>query len=105
MIQRSFQSLPALLLLGAVALVGTLRAEPESPKNSPSTYQADRALLADGLFRRGLYRMAEQEYQAVLATNPNPIYFFRLGECYRKQDKNDEADKAYRRVIELAPTQ
>ena len=104
MIQRSFQSLPALLLLGAVVLVGTLRAEPESPKNSPSTYQEDRALLADGLFRRGLYRMAEQEYQAVLATNPNPIYFFRLGECYRKQDKSDEADKAYRRVIELAPT-
>ncbi|MGN1360608.1 MAG: tetratricopeptide repeat protein, partial [Kiritimatiellia bacterium] len=104
MIPRPFQRLPVSLLLGAVALAGTLRAEPAPPTNPPSARQEERALLADGLFRRGLYRMAEQEYQAVLASNPNPIYLFRLGECCRKQNKNDEADKAYRRVIELAPT-
>lgn len=90
----------ASLLLAFALLVSQTFA---SETNSAVTASQDRVLLADGLYRRGLYRMAEQEYVAVISNTPTAVYWFRLGECRRKLKKDAEAEQAYRRVIELEP--
>jgi len=69
---------------------------------------SDRLLLADGLFRRGMFDLAVREYVVVAAdTNAPPAdpagVLFRIGECHRRLKQPDEADAAYRRLIDAYP--
>ena len=67
----------------------------------------DRMQLADGLFRRSLFDLAAREY-AALAETPDvqalDNVLFRLGECYRRIKKLQEAEATYRRLVESFPT-
>ena len=67
----------------------------------------DRMLFADGLFSRGLYEMAAQEYRMLVQTPPQgflvDVALFRLAECARQQGDKKEAERTYRQLIEGYP--
>ena len=66
----------------------------------------DRRLLADALYARGMHEQAIQEY-AALAANPSlderDVVLFRLGESYRRINRNVEAEHAYARLVKEFP--
>jgi len=76
-------------LLTAVCVV---RAAPEA--------DAERLQLADGLYSRGMYRLAAREYEAFLLEFPDSkkidVVLFRMGESYRQEGRHVEAEKAFR---------
>ncbi len=63
----------------------------------------DRLRFADGLYARGMHKMAIQEYRGFLENPPDvtnaAVAYFRLGECYRKLGNRPEAEKAFRTVF------
>lgn len=63
----------------------------------------DRRLFADGLYARGMYALAVDEYRALLEDVKDlpeqDVVWFRLGECLRLQGDNVAAEQAYRRVF------
>ncbi len=65
--------------------------------------QSDRLNFANGLYARGMYKLAIKEFNGYLADNPdttnNPAIYFRLGESYRELGKLSDADRAYRIVF------
>lgn len=71
------------------------------------------ALLQKGLFEEEANRnldAAIQAYQAVVTQTDKDRQFaatavFRLGECYRKQGKTNEANEEYRRIVREFPDQ
>jgi len=66
----------------------------------------DRQQLADGLFRRNMLDLAAREYAALVETPGAPdldVVLFRLGECYRRLNRMDEANKAYQRLATEFP--
>lgn len=66
----------------------------------------DRLQFADGLLRRDMFELAAKEYLALsMKTNaPNrEAILFRLGECYRKLKRKDEAVATYQRIITEYP--
>jgi TolA-binding protein len=67
----------------------------------------ERVQFADGLFSRGLYDMARQEYEALLARPEPPpdrdVLLFRLAECHRELGSKSDAERAYRALIEAFP--
>jgi len=66
----------------------------------------DRQQLADGLFRRNMLDLAAREYAALVETPGAPdldVVLFRLGECYRRLNRMDEANKAYQRLAKEFP--
>jgi TolA-binding protein len=67
----------------------------------------ERLQFADGLYARGLYALAIQEYNALLASNAvqqtaDQVYF-RRGECHRHLGDRVNADSDYRRVASEFP--
>lgn len=81
--------LASLLVLGWVAPV-------------PSMEPQDRMQFADGMYVRGLYDMAAEEYAALRDESADyqkmDLVLFRLGECYRRLARTEEADIAYAAV-------
>ncbi len=67
----------------------------------------DQLEFADGLFLRGMYDLAEGEYQALLRTATNYAKLdqalFRLAECYRNLTNPAAANLFYQRVIREFP--
>jgi tetratricopeptide (TPR) repeat protein len=66
----------------------------------------DRQQLADGLFRRNMLDLAAREYAALVEVPGAPdldVVLFRLGECYRRLNRMDEANKAYQRLAKEFP--
>lgn len=66
----------------------------------------DRIQFADGLLRRDMFDLAAKEYLALsVKTNaPNKeAVLFRLGECYRKMKRKEEAIQTYQRIISEFP--
>ncbi len=67
----------------------------------------DSTSLADGLFKRSLFDMAAKEYSSILAADParadRDALSYRLGECYRKLNRLDEALAAYRVAADASP--
>jgi TolA-binding protein len=62
----------------------------------------DRLQFADGLLRRDMYELAAKEYVALIGKTNAPnreAILFRLGECYRKLKRKEEAVKTYQRII------
>lgn len=63
----------------------------------------DRIQLADGLFRRGHFDMAAKEYAHLSKESGVPgldSILFRLGESLRRTGKSNEAQAAYKRLID-----
>ena len=55
---------------------------------------SEQRILADGLFARGLYELAEREYQALLSSpslSNRVEVLFRLGECRRQTGRKEKA--------------
>lgn len=77
---------------------------PGKPLDSAST---DQQRFADGLFSRGLYEQAVEEYRRILADDPEYVrmdeVLFRLGEAYRKQKQGPPAERMYLRVVQEFP--
>lgn len=71
------------------------------------TPAVERVQFADGLFSRGLFDMARQEYEALLAAADAPIQrdvlMFRLAECHRELGSKVGAERVYRGMIEAYP--
>ncbi len=65
-----------------------------------SAAEDDRILLGDGFFRRGMYDLAVQEYQAVPTNALTPAVLLRKGECLRRLGKPQEADAVYCQILE-----
>jgi Flp pilus assembly protein TadD len=68
----------------------------------------DRAQLysQDGrnLFQRGRYQDARDSFQAALAIQPNdPALLYNLGQCCDRTDDTANAERAYRRCLEVSP--
>ncbi|MEI6644773.1 MAG: tetratricopeptide repeat protein [bacterium] len=66
----------------------------------------DRLQFADGLLRRDMYDLAAKEYIALSSKTNAPnkeAVLFRLGECYRKLKRNEEASRTYQRIISEFP--
>jgi TolA-binding protein len=67
---------------------------------------ADRRLLADALYARGLHEQAMREY-AALAADPaldeRDVVLFRLGESCRRLARNADAERAYARLVTEFP--
>ena len=66
----------------------------------------DRLQLADGLFRRNMFDMAAREYVALSEVPGAPdldVVLFRLGECYRRLNRMDDANKVYQRLATEFP--
>ncbi|MBP5509483.1 MAG: tetratricopeptide repeat protein [Kiritimatiellae bacterium] len=66
----------------------------------------DRVQLADGLFRRGMFELAAREYAELASlkgVGGKDVVLFRLGECYRRTGKEEIAEAAYVRLINLFP--
>lgn len=66
----------------------------------------DRLQFADGLLRRDMYELAAKEYLALSVNTNSPnreAILFRLGECYRKLKRKDDAVKTYQRIITEYP--
>ena len=63
----------------------------------------DRRMFADGLYARGMYALAVQEYRALLEDvdelAEQDLVWFRLGECLRLQGEAVQAEQAYRMVF------
>ena len=63
--------------------------------------------FADGLFARGLYDMALEEYrkveQAAAPSQPLDAVLLRMGECHRHLGDKVAASAAYQRLIETYP--
>ncbi len=68
---------------------------------------AEQMEFADGLYLRGLYDMAIQEYQVIARDEPKyeklDAVLFRIGECYRQTGQTEGADRFYQRVITEYP--
>ncbi len=67
---------------------------------------ADRRLLADGLFSRGLYELASREYAALAddaRATGRDVVLYRLGECWRKLKQSAPAEAAYARLAREFP--
>jgi TolA-binding protein len=66
----------------------------------------DRLQFADGLLRRDMYELAAKEYLALSVKTNSPnreAILFRLGECYRKMKRKDDATKTYQQIISEYP--
>jgi len=67
----------------------------------------DQQRFADGLYTRGLHKMALKEYNSLLNSFPdyaqNDQVFFRAAECYRKSGQAEHAIAYFRRLIEIYP--
>ena len=67
----------------------------------------EQASLADGLFRRELYRLAAAEYQVLIDSYPQygqrPDAFLLLAECFRRQNQPDKAITLYRNLLKTYP--
>jgi TolA-binding protein len=66
----------------------------------------DRLQFADGLLRRDMYDLAAKEYLALSEKTNAPnreAVLFRLGECYRKMKRKEEAIRTYQRIINEFP--
>lgn len=63
--------------------------------------------FADGIFVRGIYDMAIQEYEAFIQAFPEStrreVAYYRIGESHRKLRDPDAARKAYQQVFSLFP--
>ena len=63
----------------------------------------DRLQFADGLYVRGLYDLALQEYASFLKDFPQSdkpdVVYFRMGECHRHLNDAGAAEKAFRQVF------
>lgn len=61
--------------------------------------------LADGLYSRGLYALALEEYGRLIGEDPPPkaldVLSFRAGECARRLERPREAVRYYLRVVAL----
>lgn len=92
---------PAVLRL--FLLVAILR-----PCAAPAVTTPDQMQFADGLFARGLYDLAVQEYLAAAtnaaATNAGTAWF-RAGESYRQLGRRTEAAACFRRSAEEYPNE
>jgi TolA-binding protein len=77
------------------------------PAGAEPVADAERLQLADGLYSRGMYELAAQEYKAFLRDFPDSkqadVVFFRMGESYRQMGELAEADKVYRHVFVSYP--
>jgi tetratricopeptide (TPR) repeat protein len=66
----------------------------------------DRQRLADGLYSRGLYELALEEYRRLLEEVPNignrEMLLFRTAESTRQLGKTREAEELFLQVVELA---
>jgi TolA-binding protein len=67
----------------------------------------DRRRFADGLYVRGLYELAAEEYTQLLEQAPEgadrDMMLFRLGECHRQAGQATAAESAYARVVSQFP--
>lgn len=68
---------------------------------------AEQRAFADGLYARGLYDLALDEYLK-LSRDPDPtvpmdLVLYRIGECHRRLGNPDAADRFYQRVLNEHP--
>jgi tetratricopeptide (TPR) repeat protein len=66
----------------------------------------DRIQFADGLLRRDMFDLAAKEYLALSEKTNAPnreAVLFRLGECYRKMKRKEDAIRTYQRIITEFP--
>ena len=67
----------------------------------------ERMQFADGLYIRGMYDMAAQEYKKISVEYPdNPrmdVVLFRLGECWRQTGDATASESCYARVVSQFP--
>jgi TolA-binding protein len=66
----------------------------------------DRIQFADGLLRRDMFDLAAKEYVALSEKTNAPnreAILFRLGECYRKMKRKEDAIRTYQRIIAEFP--
>ncbi|MFO0878032.1 MAG: tetratricopeptide repeat protein [Gemmataceae bacterium] len=71
-----------------------------------TTQERAQELGMDGnhLYRQGAYAEARDQYQAALAMQPQSVdLLFRLASCQDKLGKKQEAEEAYRRVLQQDP--
>ena len=98
-----------LLLLPVLSAAVPLAARAAVPAVGDARAEEDRRTFADGLFSRGLYRQAAEEYQRLVEDFPGSDAYdlacFRLGESRRLSDSPVEALKAYKRVVDLPKSQ
>jgi TolA-binding protein len=70
---------------------------------SAGNKENERMQFADGLYARGMHKLAIKEYNGFLQDNPNSTNlaaaYFRLGECYRNLGNLKDAEKSYRVVF------
>lgn len=68
---------------------------------------SERVQFADGLFSRGLFGLARQEYESLLVQAapdvPRDVVLFRLAECHRELGNKRGAEQAYRTLMESLP--
>ena len=73
------------------------------PVSSAGDKADERMQFADGLYARGMHKLAVKEYVGFLQDNPSSTNiaaaYFRLGECYRNLGNLPEAEKSYRTVF------
>ena len=91
-----------LLLLPVLSAAVPLAARAAVPAVGDARAEEDHRTFADGLFSRGLYRQAAEEYQRLVEDFPGSDAYdlacFRLGESRRLSDSPVEALKAYNRA-------
>jgi tetratricopeptide (TPR) repeat protein len=67
----------------------------------------ERLQFADGLFARGMFKLAAGEYEGLLKESPDgpgaDAATFRLGECYRGLNRIPDAERAFRTVYTKFP--
>ena len=86
---------------------------PQPANVLPEEFEKEKAMLTSMLhsalglvyLQRGISGKAQEEYKIAvsLASSPDPIDYFRLGEAYRGERKYDEAIEAFEKAAELAP--
>lgn len=73
------------------------------PLSNANDKADERMRFADGLYARGMHKLAVKEYVGFLQDNPASTNiaaaYFRLGECYRNLGNLPEAEKSYRTVF------
>ena len=73
------------------------------PASNAGAKAGERMQFADGLYARGMHKLAVKEYVGFLQDNPASTNvaaaYFRLGECYRNLGNLPEAEKSYRMVF------
>ena len=92
----SASSVLRFLLIACILLVA-------APVSSAGDKADERMRFADGLYARGMHKLAIKEYVGFLQDNPASTNiaaaYFRLGECYSKLGNLQDAEKSYRMVF------